>query len=449
MIKIIRSYHRFNTYYKESTTTFKGCYEADRPTIFIDTSRTYQTHMGFGGAFTESAALTFAEATKLQQNEIMDAYYSTKGHNYNLGRTVIHSSDFSEETRFYINNEDRDLKNFDISEDDKFIIPMIHEAQKRNENIWFMSSVWSPLPFMKSNQDTYYGGRLLEEYDELFAQYFIAYFKEMDKRGINIKATSIQNEPEAIQVWESCEYSAKDEMRFAKKLSNAIHKENLDVKLIIWDHNRDKVFERSHEILKEISDKIWGVGYHWYVSEDSENLTMVHDVYPDKHILFTEGCVEYTNTALNSGGTKDDLWKNAEFYARNIIKDSLNYSEAFIDWNLLLNEEGGPNHVGNYCEAPIMFDREKKEIVYNPSYYFIGHFSKYIQEGAKRIHLSKTIYGDVFATAYQNPNQDIVIVILNQGWVITYNLMIDGKVLELSLPARSISTIVINKKDMI
>lgn len=448
MIRIIRSYQRFNTYYKESKTTFKKCFNANRPTIILDASRTYQTHMGFGGAFTEAAAVTFDLASKEQQNEIMDAYYGENGHKYNLGRTVIHSSDFSESTRFYIGENDKNLDNFDMSADDEQIVPMIKEAQKRYKDLWLLSSVWSPLPFMKSNQDAYYGGQLLPEYDQMYAKYFVKYFEEMAKRGIPIQATTIQNEPEAVQVWESCEFSAKDELRFAKVLSHALEEAKMDVKIVVWDHNRDHVFERTHEILKEIPEKIWGVGYHWYMTEDSQNLSMVHDAYPDHHILFTEGCVEYTNTALNSGGSKDDQWKNAEFYARNIIKDSLNYSEAFIDWNLLLNEEGGPNHVGNYCEAPLMYDRELKKIIYNPSYYFIGHFSRYIDIGAKRIHINQTANQEVFATAYQNLNKDVVLIILNQGWVNTYNVIIGKKTLELSLPDRSITTLVIDAEDL-
>ena len=172
---------------------------------------------------------------------------------------------------------------------------------------------------------------------------------------------------------------------------------------------------------------------------------MVHDLYPNHHILFTEGCVEYTKIAENSSGNNSDLWKNAEWYARNIIKDSNNYSEGFIDWNLLLNEKGGPNHVGNFCESPIMYDRLKKEIIYNPSYYFIGHFSRYIRSGAKRIDIKITEQNGVYTTAYRNPNNEIVIIILNQGHIKNESIHVKNNVINLSLPPRSISTLIISE----
>lgn len=448
MIKVIRSIQASSTYYEEKYVSFVKQIDPTHKTIFVDTNKKFQTHMGFGGAFTESAAVTLALASKIQQKEMLDAYFSEQGLNYNLGRTVIHSSDFSEKTRFYIPEEDRDLSRFDMLEDDKFINPMIKEALKRKPDLWLMSSIWTPLPFMKENQDAYYGGRLLPQYDELYAQYFIRYLKEMKKRGIHIDATTIQNEPEATQIWESCYFSAKDELRFARVLADALKREKMDTKLIIWDHNRDVAFERAHEVLSEMADQIWGVGYHWYVTEDSQNLSMIHDYYPNHHLLFTEGCVEFTNTALNSQSGGKDKWQNAEFYARNIIKDTQNHSEAFIDWNLILNEEGGPNHVGNFCEAPIMYDRQKGQIIYNPSYYFIGHFSKYIMPGAKRLYTNQTVDKDVYTTAYENPNGDVIIVILNEDWVKSFSLRVNQKEVYITLPKKSISTYIIPKSDL-
>ena len=445
MIRLIRSFQNNNTFFKESKLEYSKDEQVYNSAIIVNPEVTYQTHMGFGGAFTEASAITLSQANEKQKQEIMDAYYGEKGNKYCLGRTVIHSCDFSEKTRYYLSNDSLDISKFDMSEDDKYIIPMIKMAKKRKPSIWLMSSIWTPLPIMKTNKDPYYGGKLIPKFDELYTEYFIKYFKGMKDRGINISATSIQNEPEAVQVWESCFYDYKDEMRLAKQLSKKIKENQLDVKLIIWDHNRDRVFERSHGILKEIPEQIWGVGYHWYGPEDSKNLTMVHDLYPNHHILFTEGCVEYTNTAENSSGNNSDLWKNAEWYARNIIKDSNNYSEGFIDWNLLLNEKGGPNHVGNFCESPIMYDRLEKQIIYNPSYYFIGHFSRYIQSGAKRIDIKITEQNGVYTTAYKNPNNEIVIIILNQGHIKNESIHVRNNVINLSLPPRSISTLIISE----
>jgi len=166
-------------------------------------------------------------------------------------------------------------------------------------------------------------------------------------------------------------------------------------------------------------------------------------MYPNHHILFTEGCVEFTDHPLNAVGNGKDKWKNAELYGRNIINDSLHYSEGFIEWNLLLNEIGGPNHVGNYCEAPIMYNRTTDTLIYNPSYYYIGHFSRFIKPSAKRVHVNMTKDSELFVTAYKNPNGDIAIVMQNEGWIKQRTLIVDGKRVEISLPKSSITTYII------
>ena len=412
--------------------------------LVVDTKRTYQTHMGFGGAFSEAAAHVFAKTP--HQEEALNAYFSEEGLKYNLGRTVIHSSDFSVASRTYINEGDETLDSFDLSFDDEAIVPLIQRASKKAGGLWLFASPWSPPAFMKTNQNLYYGGSLKPEYYTLWAQYIIKYLKAMLDRGITISALSIQNEPAANQTWESCHYTVEEESKMVEVLYDALQEAKLDVKLIIWDHNRDVYVERAHGVLKHAKDKVWGVGHHWYVSEDSQNLSVIHDLYPDTHILFTEGCVELTNPAFSFGDQAEDLWKHGEHYGRNIIKDSLNYTEGFVEWNLFLDDQGGPNHVQNYCEAPIMIDRQTGALTHNPSYYYIGHFSRHIQPGAKRVHIQRSVHPTIYATAYQNPSGEIVVVIQNEGWLQNITLYVDQKPLNVSLPDRSITTFVISNK---
>jgi glucosylceramidase len=399
--------------------------------------------MGFGGSFTEAAAITFSQMPDNLKKQAIDAYFSEDGLRYNLGRATIHSSDFSEKSRTYIDEYDDSLESFSIEEDELAIIPLMKAAKKVAGDIFITSAPWSPPAFMKTNEEMYFGGKLKKEYYPIWAKYLVKYVLEMKKRGIDISAMSVQNEPEANQVWESCHYTAQEELEMVKHLHKEIENAGLDVKITIWDHNRDIAAERVHAILKEIPDKVWGVAYHWYVNEDSENLSVIHDLYPNHHIIFTEGCIEFTNTAVNSNPNGEDVWKNGQWYGRNIIKDSLNYSEGFIEWNLFVNEEGGPNHVQNFCEAPIMYDRSSKKLLFKPSYYVIGHFSKYVDKGAKRIHISRTIDKDIYSTAYKNPDQSIVIIIQNEGWVKQFTMVVDEKSVDISLPGQSISTYIV------
>ncbi|TVP95964.1 MAG: glucosylceramidase [Acholeplasmatales bacterium] len=443
MIQLIQSRKRHRVFWEtlpRRNFDAQPTIENDTTLIVVDPTRTYQTHLGFGGAFSEAAAVMFAR-TKHQETAL-DAYFSSTGLGYNLGRCVIHSSDFSPHSRTYIDAGDASLQSFSMHDDDAIIIPFIKRAAEKAKGLWLLASPWSPPAFMKTNQSLYYGGMLKPEFVEVWAAYIVRYLKGMRDRGLDIAAISIQNEPEAIQTWESCLYTIEQETTMVNALHKALSQTNLSCGIVIWDHNRDRVAQRACGVLAHASDKVWGIGHHWYVCEASENLEVVHDLYPDKHILFTEGCVEYSQHALNSGSQEENEWKHGEHYGRNIIKDSLHHTEGFIDWNLFLDEVGGPNHVENFCEAPIMIDRTTGALMYQPSYYFIGHFSKHIRPGAKRIHLSLSVTDNVHATSYKNPDGSVVVVVQNEGSIKQVVLYMAGQPLNLSLPDRSITTLI-------
>lgn len=379
--------------------------------ITIEPTVQFQEHLGFGGAFTEAAAFTISQAPDALQNEAIDAYFSESGLQYNLGRLSIHSCDFSLESYTYIEEGDEALAGFDISREDQWVIPLIRKAKHRaRETLLLMSSPWSPPAFMKTNHQMCHGGELLPQYQSLWAEYIVRYINEMRQRDISIWAVSVQNEPMAVQIWESCIYSSVQEREFVKDfLGPALTK--TDTKLFVWDHNRDLMVERAQTILSDpkAAKYVWGIANHWYVSEDFSALQQVHDLFPDKHILFTEGTVEY-----GIYGNKP-RWENGEHYGRNIIGDFSHWSRGWIDWNLYLNEEGGPNHVGNFCEAPIMYDRNKQQLIYNVSYYYIGHFSRYIKRGARRIGFSGVLPENTYGIAYQNPDGTIILVLQNES----------------------------------
>jgi len=427
-----------------------GRFDPRRHVIAVNSRLEYQEFMGFGGAFTEAAAYTLSEAPIEVREEALRAYFSKKdGLGYVLGRVHINSCDFSLENYTYVDEGDTELTTFDISREDKWVVPMIKDAMRyAEEPIKLLASPWSPPGFMKDTKEMNYGGKLLPEYAGSWANYYVKFVESMKNRGIDIWAVSVQNEPLATQTWDSCIYTAEEERDFIKNHLGPVLKASYpDTEIIAWDHNRDILVERAAVVLadKEAAKYVWGTGNHWYVSEAYENLSALHNMFPDKHILFTEGCVELTTTSENAqfNGYLGS-WSNGERYGRNIIGDFNNWSRGWIDWNLVLNEIGGPNHVYNYCEAPIMYDRNSKTLIYNNSYYYIGHFSRYIAVGAKRLELSVTQEG-VFAVAYKNPNNDIVVVAQNEGFIAELALVIDGEGVNINLPDRSITTFVIQK----
>ena len=225
--------------------------------------------------------------------------------------------------------------------------------------------------------------------------------------GIEIWGVTVQNEPEAKQVWDSCLYSPEEERDFVKNfLGPAFEKNKLtDTKIIICDHNRDIMIKRAKKVFEDpIANKYtWGTGFHWYNGDNFHNVKKLHDMYPDKHLIFTEGCQE--------GGTHDGSWKLGERYANSIINDLNNWTEAWIDWNIVLNHEGGPNHVSNFCSASLIIDKEN-EFNFQNSYYYMGHFSRFIQPG-DYIVKSEINNNNLSAVCSVDSNSNLTSVILN------------------------------------
>ena len=416
--------------------------------IKVDTTKKYQTIYGFGGSFTQSSGYVISSLDEQTYKKLIKAYYGKEGLNYNLGRVHINSCDFSLGNYTYVKENDKDLSTFDISIENKYVVNMILNAYENNQDIKLLASPWSPPAYMKDTKNMNYGGKLLEEYKPMWAKYYGKYIQEMKKEGVTINAITVQNEPAATQTWDSCIYSAYEEKEFVKNhLGPTLKEMGLDgVHIYVWDHNRgDILVNRAITYFddKEASKYIHGLAFHWYCSEDFASLSKVHELYPNKALLFTEGCVEY-----GVYGDESKLrWENGEHYAHHLINDFNNYSQGFIDWNLFLDENGGPNHVNNFCEAPIMINQKTKQIIYNVSYYYIGHFSKFVNRNARRL---LTVYASnnnvVEATSFENENGEIVIVVLNRGYIENVTLIVDDNKVNLTLPNQSITTFIINKE---
>lgn len=375
---------------------------------------TYQAILGFGGAFTEASAYNVAGLSEANRDEIVKAYFGEEGIGYTLCRTHINSCDFSLGNYAYVEDEkDTTLSTFNRSRDRENIVPFIKAAQKESKRpISFLASPWSPPAFMKDNQEMNNGGRLKPEYKKMWAQYIAKYIKDCKEDGITISRITVQNEPEATQTWDSCRYSVEEEMQFVRdELGPTLKEEGLgDVKILVWDHNKELLYERAKGILEDpiAASYVGGLAFHWYTGDHFDAISLVREKYPEQELIFTEGCVEYSRFADSS-----EVYK-AEMYGHDMIGDLNAGAHGFIDWNMVLDEKGGPNHVGNLCAAPIMCNREEDTFEKRLSYYYIGHFSKYILPGAKRIATTK--FSDVIeVTAFLNPDGERVVVLLNKG----------------------------------
>lgn len=415
--------------------------------VFVDPNQTFQTVLGIGGAITDASAETFAKIPKDKQQQVLDAYYDTeKGIGYTLARTTIHSSDFASESYTYIKEGDAELKTFDIKHDKKYRIPLIKKAiETAGGKLTLYASPWSPPAFMKSNKSMLKGGKLLPEYFQSWATYYTKFIKAYEKEGIPVWGISIQNEPMATQTWESCIYTGEEERDFLKNfLGPTMHKEGLrDKKIIAWDHNRDMLYQRASTVLNdpEAAKYLWGIGFHWYEPWSGgqpmfDNVRLVHEAYPATNLIFTEGCKEKFDI------NKINDWKLGELYGTNMINDFNNGIVAWTDWNILLDETGGPNHVMNLCFAPIHADTKTGELMFTNEYYYIGHFSKFVRPGAKRIACSSS-RSALSATAFVNTDGKVAVIVMNKGdEKISYSLWINGEAAAVESLPHSMQTLV-------
>ncbi|OGO09242.1 MAG: glucosylceramidase [Chloroflexi bacterium RBG_13_60_9] len=412
----------------------------DAPSILVDSRHRFQTIEGFGGAFTEAAADTFYALSPEIRKEILKAYFDpAAGNGYTLCRTHIGSCDFSLGNYAYTEVPgDVELAHFSIDHDRRLLIPMIREASRAaGQTLKILASPWSPPAWMKTNGQMNRGGKLKPEYREAWARYYVRFAQEYAREGLPIWGLTVQNEPAAVQTWDSCIYSAEEERDFVRDyLGPALETAGFGgrIKLLVWDHNRDLLFERARVIYDDpqAARHVWGAAFHWYVGDHFRNVLLTHDAYPEKQLLFSEGCVE--------GKSPADEWEIGERYGRSMLEDLNHWTAGWVDWNLLLDGRGGPNHKGNYCIAPLMADIGKGTLHYHNSYHYIGHISRFVRPGARRI-ISASTLDELESTAFINPDNRIAVVVMNRSEkAISFSLKYDGQAAPAKSPPRSITT---------
>ena len=340
----------------------------------------YETFEGFGGAVTEAAGYIYSLMNDEQKKKVIETYFSPDKMNYRLVRVHMDSCDFS--LGLYeamSNSEDTELKSFSFERTEKYILPMLEDAKKTaGENLKLMLTPWSPPAFMKTNGKRTGGGKLKPEYRKLWAEYICRYIREFQNRGFEVQRISIQNEPKAVQTWDSCLFTAEEEKSFLRDFLYPTMKshgfENIEV--FIWDHNKERIYERVRDTVdEETREMVSGAAFHWYSGDHFEGLELVRRLYPELKLIMSESCLEY------SIFDEKNIESVTNKLCHEIIGDLNHGMCAFYDWNLLLDEKGGPNHVGNYCHAPFLYDVEKKKLLPQKTQEQYEMFSHFICPG--------------------------------------------------------------------
>lgn len=418
------------------------------PFIQVDPTKTFQTMIGIGAALTDASADVFARLPEKEKDAVIKAFFDPKaGIGYSFARTNINSCDFSSATYSYVADGDKELETFDVAHDRRNRIPMIKRAiAAAGGTLKLFASPWSPPAWMKDNDTMLHGGKLKPEYDQTWANYFVKFIRAYEREGVPVWGVTIQNEPMASQKWESCIYTADDEKNFLKNyLGPTLKEAGLgDRKILVWDHNRDLMYQRASAIFDdpEAAKYAYGLAYHWYETWSGgkplhDNVRRVAESYPDKPLLFTEGTIEKFDPA------RLDDWSLGERYGREMIADFNNGTAAWTDWNVLLDEKGGPNHVGNYCFAALHVDGKTGALHYTNIYDYMGHFSKFVRPGARRVAAAPSREA-LKTTAFLNQDGSLAVVVMNDGdEPIGYRLFLGGRAAPATSLAHSISTIVL------
>lgn len=482
-----------------------------------------QKIIGIGTSFTESSAFVLAHLSKEERAEVMENIYGEKGANFSLARTHIGATDFAVDGKYsYASvNDDIELASFSIDVDqDGFdakkhlgiqdaqfdLLPMIKQAyaiknKQADKDLRIVASAWTAPPWMKDIEDWYIrptfnnghkgtGGELKPQYRATYADYLIKYLDAYKAQGIDIWGLTPVNEPHGNSgQWESMQFTPQSQNQFIKehlgpKLRSSEHN---DIKLLIYDQNRDEMEHWTDEILgdSETSPYVYGTAVHWYESTikvNEEVFERVHEKFPEFSIIHTEGTIDDLGKDAPEGVLDPVLFKesnwfnNDEFwwndnatdwaytatwapkpedhpiytpvhrYARNIIVSLNHWLEGWIDWNIVLDSNGGPNHVGNFCGAPIMIDIEKGEVYYTPIYYVLSQFSRTIRPGDRALQVNSQLEelgsDALHASAAIDRNNLLSTQLLNTTKEpISFSLQIGSQFVEVTIPANAVQTI--------
>ncbi len=445
------SIKQYTTHTFQSTDTYDKVdfvpdISTERGILNIYPEVTYQTVMGFGGAFTEAAAYCYAALSPEEKERLLRAYFSEDGLGYRICRTHINSCDFALDRYVYVEDGDTELKTFSIQRDAKYIIPFIKDAMRyTGEGMTLFASPWTAPHWMKTNGSMIAGGKVKPEYRDVWANYYCKYIRAFEEQGITISAITVQNEPKAIQTWESLEYTGEEEGLFIRDhLYPALKANGLShIKILVWDHNKERVYDRARDIFSVpgVRELVWGIGFHWYSGSHYDALDVTHTAFPEKVLWETEYCKVLDPKYENFGFDDNPL-----SYGEELHGNFMHGMQASVDWNLMLDYKGGPYHDRQSgCKAPVMVDTEKGCFVYSDIYFNLWHFAHFIKVGAVRVG-SSSFDKDVLFSAYQNPDGQLVAVAINQGKAaVSARIRLGKETAPVALPPKSISTFVVTE----
>ncbi|CAJ0929217.1 unnamed protein product, partial [Mesorhabditis belari] len=401
--------------------------------VQIDASKTYQKIFGFGGAMTDAAGVNLVSLSQPVRDRLLQQYYGPNSIDYRFTRVPMASCDFSTREYSYADVAgDFDLVNFNLTQEDfQLKIPFIKQAQalvaQLGDTLKLFTTAWSAPGWMKDSGSMKGGGRLIGEvngkYYQTLANYYKRFFEEYHKLGIDFWGVTPENEPTAgldpNYRWQAMYLSDEMERDWIKGvLGPTLRGSDVtkDLKIMIGDDQRGIYPKWADTIFSDpdAAKYVDGMALHWYedlfVSE--KGIAETTSKYPDKFMLATEACTGFFPWEQN---VLPGNWKRAEMYALDIIEDLRSGVVGWIDWNLVLDQIGGPNWVNNTVDAAIIANATVDQFLKQPMYYALGHFSAFIKPDYKRIDVKLDLH-QVDGVAFVAPDgKQRVLVMLNRN----------------------------------
>ncbi len=427
--------------FAQTVAFVSGC-EAENEAVTLCPAMTYETFEGFGGAITEAAAYVYSLMSDTQKKELLQAYFTPERMHYTMVRIHMDSCDFClEPYEAMTDPADRDLQSFSFARTERYILPMLRDAETvAGKKLELMLSPWSPPVFMKTNGKRQQGGALKPEYYAMWADYLCRYIMEFRQRGFTVRRISLQNEPHAVQVWDSCVFTAAQQKAFLRDYMHpAMVRNGLDdVEIFLWDHNKERLYEWMCDVIdEETAPLVAGGAFHWYSGDHFDALEMVKKRFPDKRLILSESCIELSKF------DRRETERAAVSLAHEMIGDLNHGMTAFYDWNLLLDETGGPCYGKNFCMAPFHFNGETKKLYAAPHQKYLEHFSHAIVPGSVRIGASR--YTErIDVTGWKRPDGTLAVILLNKTQrMLPVCLRMRGAAASFALHPRSVTSGVI------
>ena len=405
--------------------------------IQIDPAQRYQKILGFGAAFTDASCYMFSQLSQQERQALLSEFFGPSGLRMSVCRTCIGASDYSTSVYSFdeSNEPDPDLKKFSIEHDRAYILPTLRQAREVNPDLFLFSSPWSPPGWMKAGKSML-GGNMRNEYFAPYAQYLVKFLQDYSENGVKINAITVQNEVDTDQNGRmpAALWGQEYEIGFVKNyLGPAFEHASIDTKIWILDHN----YNLAGRAIDELEDPdvykyVDGVAWHGYFGKP-ESMTQVHNAFPEKNAYWTEGGPDYTSPDYLTDWAK---WGHT--YSE-ILR---NWARCIVGWNLVLDENGKPDIGPFSCGGVVTVNSKTHEVSRSGQYWAFAQYSKVIQRGAQVI-ASRGDIKDVSHVAMQNPDGGRVLVLTNLGSDQQVSCQLENQVLDLTLEADSITTLLV------